>query len=64
MVELVVYDFEEVTDLEHALINADIEYQVKLDTGNYGIKVPYLIINGAPLDKKRAMIWIKGCANG
>ena len=63
MVELIVRDFEEETSLERALNDADIQYQIGLDVGNYGIKPPYLIVDGVPLDKKRAMIWVKEHGN-
>ena len=64
MVELVVWDFEQETDLEVALQKADIEYQLCIDMGLYGLKVPYLVVSGVPLDKKHAMIWVKEHANG
>lgn len=58
MVELYTFDFEETT-LEKELQKADIEYQLCIDIGNYGLTTPYLVVDGVPLDKKRAMIWIK-----
>lgn len=65
MVKLVVWDFEQESDLELALQNANIEYQLCLDLGHHGLKAPYLVIDGVPLDKKRSMIWIKErCENG
>ena len=63
MIELIVRDFEEETSLEIALNDANIEYQLGLDIGNYGINPPYLIVDGVPLDKKRAMIWVKEHSN-
>lgn len=59
MTELFVWDFEYETDLEKLLQEANIEYQLALDLGNYGLKAPYLVVDGVPLDKKRAKIWIK-----
>ena len=59
MVELYTFDFEE-TELEQALQNADIEYQLCVDLGNYGIKTPYLVVDGVPLDKERSLKWIRG----
>ena len=59
MIELFVWDFEHETDLEKLLQEADIEYQLALDLGNYGLVTPYLVVDGVPLDKKRAKIWIK-----
>ena len=58
MVELYTADFEE-TSLEKELQSANIEYQLCLDLGHYGFKTPYLVVNGVPLDTKRANIWIK-----
>lgn len=58
MVELYLSDFEE-TALETELQNADIEYQLCFDLGNYGLKAPYLVVDGVPLDYKRAKIWLK-----
>ena len=64
MVELYTFDFEE-TALEKELQKADIEYQLCVDIGNYGLKTPYLVVDGVPLDSKRAKIWIKEhSANG
>lgn len=59
MVELYVWDFERETDLEELLQRADIQYQLCLDLGSYGLKTPYLVVDGVPLDKKRAKIWVK-----
>ena len=64
MVELVVWDFEEETSLEKALNKANIEYQIALDMGHYGIATPYLVVDGVPLDKKRATIWVKEHEDG
>lgn len=58
MVELYTFDFEE-TLLEKALQEANIEYQLCLDLGHYGFRPPYLVVDGVPLDTKRAMIWVK-----
>lgn len=59
MVNLVVFDFENVTDLESRLNKANIEYQLCIDMGHYGVRPPYLVVDGVPLDEKRAKIWIK-----
>ena len=64
MVELVVWDFEQETELEKALQKADIEYQLCIDMGHYGLKTPYIVVDGVPLDKKRALIWIKEHCDG
>ena len=58
MIELYIDDFEE-TQLEKALQNANMEYQLCLDLGQYGLKAPYIVVDGVPLDTKRAKIWIK-----
>jgi hypothetical protein len=58
MVRLLVDDLTQMTTLEQALINADITYEVSLDDGRYGIKPPYIIVNGAPLDELRALKWM------
>ena len=60
MVELVVWDFEEETALEKALQQANIDYQLCLNLGHYGFKAPYIVVDGVPLDSKRAMFWIRG----
>lgn len=62
MVELYTFDYEE-TALERELQKANIEYQLCIDIGNYGIKTPYLLVDGVPLDKTRAMSWIKEHTN-
>ena len=59
MVELVVWDFEQESDLEKMLESADIQYRLCLDMGEHGLVSPYLVVDGVPLDKKRAKIWIK-----
>ena len=63
MVTLVIWDFDEHSALEDALCRANIEYQLSFDVFNYGIKVPYLIVDGVPLDYQRAMKWIKEQSN-
>lgn len=65
MVELVVWNFEHETELETLLQKANIEYQLAIDMGHYGIFAPYLVVDGVILDDKRAKIWIKErIANG
>lgn len=63
MVELYTYDFDE-TPLERELQNADIEYQLCLDLGHYGLKAPYIVVDGVPLDSARAIKYIKGLNKG
>lgn len=59
MVELVVSTFKYISKLEQQLIDANIEYQLRFDLGHYGIRPPYIIVDGVPLDGKRARRWIK-----
>ena len=59
MVNLVVWNFEEDTELERALVKANIQYQLVLDMGHYGIKSPHLVVDGVPLDFRRSLKWIK-----
>lgn len=58
MVLLLVDNLNQTTLLEQALRNANIEYAIKLDDGRFGLKPPYTIINGAPLDELRTLKWI------
>ena len=58
MVSLLVDNLVQMTLLEQALINAGIKYDVELDDGRYGIKPPYLLVYGVPLDEVRALKWI------
>lgn len=55
MVTLVVNDYEQVSLLESALENANIAYTIELGDSNKGIRPPYLIVDGVPLDEVRAM---------
>ena len=45
--------------LELKLIAANIEYKWVDNPADYGLKPPYLVVDGVPLDKKRALVWIK-----
>lgn len=58
MVSLLVDDLTQMTLLEQALIIAGIKYDINLDDGRYGLKAPYLLVYGAPLDEVRALKWI------
>ena len=58
MVSLMVDNLAQITMLENALLTAKIEYELGIDDGRYGIKPPYLLIHGAPLDELRALKWI------
>ena len=58
MVVLKLKDLEQMTFLECALLTANIEYTIEKDDGKWGIQPPYLEVCGAPLDEKRAFMWI------
>lgn len=58
MVLLMVDNLAQITMLENALLTAKIEYELGIDDGRYGIKPPYLLVYGAPLDELRALKWI------
>lgn len=58
MVTLYVKDYDQVTLLETALVGAKINYSLELDEGGYGVRAPYLVVDGVPLDKNRAFAWI------
>lgn len=57
-VVLYLKDTEQVTFLEYALLSANINYKVEKADGKWGIPPPYLEVSGAPLDEKRAFMWI------
>ena len=59
MVTLFVSDLDQLTMLEYALINANIDYIRTMDDGRYGIPTPYIKVYGVPLDEQRAFNWIK-----
>lgn len=59
MVKLIVEDFDQMSILESALMDADIEYSIEEQDRSYGIKPPHLIVDGVPLDMGRALNWIK-----
>ena len=59
MVYLFVDDFDVTSELERALLDKDIEFQVYIDILVYGLKTPYLVVDGVPLDTERAWKWIK-----
>ena len=63
MVKLVLADISQITFLETALILADIDYETTIYKGEYGIKPPYLLVYGTPLDEDRAIEWIKEHSN-
>lgn len=59
MVKLVVKDLAQITLLEQALVENNIEYTTQLSNGEYGIETPHLIVYGVPLDEIRSFSWIK-----
>lgn len=60
MVELVVKDVSQVTQLERYLQNKKIKYVLVENKRPIGINTPYIIVNGAALDELRAMKWLEG----
>lgn len=59
MVKLRVDDFEQVTMLEWWLEKNNISYELELNEVNNGIRTPYLVVDGVPLDFNRSIKWIK-----
>lgn len=62
MVILTVDDFEQMTILEKALMDAGIKYYTEV-TDNNKLKTPYISVDGVPLDHNHAMKWIKEHGN-
>jgi hypothetical protein len=60
MVKLCVDDFDQVTTLEWLLTTNNIDYTIELSGVQYGIRPPFLVVDGVPLDFNRSMKWIKG----
>lgn len=63
MVVLVVNNYEQVSELEYALMKANIPYEIDLGKTSYGIRQPFLLVDGVPLDMGRALKWIGGKTN-
>ena len=59
MVYLFVDNFDDESELEKALVDEGIEFQVYIDILVYGLNTPYIVVDGVPLDEKRAWKWIK-----
>ena len=59
MVKLIVDDYEQITTLEWMLMANDIPHEISLKESDYGIKPPYLIVDGVPLDFNRSIRWIR-----
>lgn len=64
MVVLVVNNFDETSELQKALVEAGIEFQLALNMGHYSIQPPHIVVNGVPLDEDRSFKWIKEYENG
>lgn len=59
MVTLVVSDYEQVSMLENMLIQANIDYMIDTEDTKVGIRTPYLVVNGVPMDESKALKWIQ-----
>lgn len=59
MIILVINEFDFNSNLIQALCNADVEFQYEFEVKSCGIKPPYLVVDGVPLDEERAYKWIK-----
>lgn len=57
MVKLYVDNPDQLTVLEYLLYSKGIDYEVVKNDGRYGLKPPYLLVYGVPLDEKRAISW-------
>lgn len=59
MIKLRVDDFEQITMLELLLEKNGISYDLEINQANNGIRPPYLVVDGVPLDFNRSIKWIK-----
>ena len=59
MVKLMVSDFDQISILENMLEENNISYELELNDRSYGIRPPFLVVKGVPLDMGRAIKWIK-----
>ena len=59
MVKLMVEDFDQISILENMLEQNNISFELKLSDRSYGIRSPFLMVDGVPLDMGRAIKWIK-----
>ena len=61
MVKLVLDDLEQISFLEMELDKRGIEYQ-KISNKNHipPLEVPFLLVDGVPLDFNRALKWLRG----
>lgn len=60
MVKLIVDNFAQVSLLETALNNSEIEYHIEIETKPIGIPTPYLLVHGAALGMEQALKYIEG----
>lgn len=60
MVVLCVRDTNQMSLLEAALNRCEIKYQVSVDDkDSYNLGLPYLMVDGVPLDMIRAFEWME-----
>ena len=59
MVYLFVDNFDDASELEQAMKNKGVEFQVAVDIYVYGLRTPYIVVDGVPLDEERAWKWLK-----
>jgi len=59
MIKLVISNCDGNSELEKALAESDLQFQVVFDVENYGLTPPHLIVDGIPLDEKRSLKWVK-----
>lgn len=59
MVTLFLSEANQITLLEYMLLNYNIEYKTVVNNNFYGVRSPYLVVDGVPLDMARAVKYIK-----
>lgn len=60
MVKLIVDDLEQISTLEWMLTVQGIQHEICLSECDNGIRPPYLVVDGVPLDFNRSLKWLKG----
>ena len=60
MVKLIVDDLEQISTLEWMLTVQGIPHELSLNKCDNGIRPPYLVVDGVPLDFNRSLKWLKG----
>lgn len=63
MVKLVICNGDGDSELEKALIEKNIQFQLVFDLNTYGLEPPHLIVDGVPLDAKRSLKWVESYSN-